>query len=117
MGTHKDLQIWQGGIELVEIVYKLTATFPASELYGLCSQMRRAAISIPSNIAEGAARRGEKEFVQFLYVALGSLSELETQCIIAQRLDYAQDHPIFEAIEALRRKLLNFIKHRRADVR
>jgi four helix bundle protein len=115
MGTHKDLQIWQGGLDLVEIVYKLTATFPASELYGLTSQMRRAAVSVPSNIAEGAARQGEKEFIQFLYVALASLAELETQCFIAKRLDYFQEHPIFETIEALRRKLLNFIKRRKAD--
>lgn len=113
MGTHKDLYIWQDGIQLVEIVYRLTASFPPSELYGLCSQMRRASVSVPSNIAEGAARQGEKEFVQFLYIALGSLSELETQCIIAHRLNYTDEHQIFEAIEALRRKLLNFIKQRK----
>ena len=107
------MHIWQNGIQLVEIVYRLTASFPASELYGLCSQMRRASISVPSNIAEGAARQGEKEYIQFLYIALGSLSELETQCIIAQRLNYIDEHKILEAIEALRRKLLNFIKQRK----
>ncbi len=84
METHKELQIWQCGIDLVEMVYKLSAAFPASELYCLTSQMRRSAISIPSNIAEGAARQTSKEFVQLLYIALGSLSELETQFIIAQ---------------------------------
>ena len=114
MGTHKDLHIWQDGIQLVEMIYKLTALFPASELYGLCSQMRRASVSVPSNIAEGAARQGEKEFIQFLYVALGSLSELETQSIIAQRLNYIEDQQIFESIEALRRKLLNFLKQRKS---
>ncbi len=113
MGTHKDLHIWQDGIQLVEMVYKLTALFPASELYGLCSQMRRASVSVPSNIAEGAARQGEKEFIQFLYIALGSLSELETQSIIAIRLKYIDEHQILESIEALRRKLLNFIKQRK----
>ncbi len=113
MGTHKDLHIWQQGVDLVVMVYNLTAEFPASEVYGLCSQMRRAAVSIPSNIAEGAARQGDKEFIQFLYVALGSLSELETQCIIAQRLGSLQESTVFEAMEALRRKLLNFIKHRK----
>jgi len=113
MGTHKDLHIWQDGIQLVEMVYRLTALFPASELYGLCSQMRRASVSVPSNIAEGAARRGDKEFIQFLYIALGSLSELETQSIIALRLKYIDEHQILEAIEALRRKLLNFLKQRK----
>ncbi len=113
MKTHKDLQIWQSGIALVEAVYKATSEFPASELYGLTSQMRRAAVSVPSNIAEGAARQGEKEFIQFLYIALGSLSELETQGIIAQRLGYARDCSFFEEIEALRRKMLNFIKYRK----
>jgi four helix bundle protein len=113
MQTHKDLQIWQSGIELVEIIYKITTLFPASEMYGLTSQMRRAAVSVPSNIAEGAARQGEKEFVQFLYVALGSLSELETQAIIAVRLGYMSDSSVLESIEALRRKMLNFIKFRK----
>lgn len=113
MGTHKDLQIWQQGLDLVEVVYKITSAFPASELYGLSMQMRRASVSIPSNIAEGAARQGEKEFIQFLYVALGSLSELETQCIISKRLGFLQEIMVFETIEALRRKLLNFIKHRK----
>ena len=108
------MHIWQDGIQLVEMIYKLTALFPASELYGLCSQMRRASVSVPSNIAEGAARQGEKEFIQFLYVALGSLSELETQSIIAQRLNYIEDQQVFESIEALRRKLLNFLKQRKS---
>ena len=113
MTTHKDLQIWQSGIELVEKVYRITSKFPASEMYGLTSQMRRASVSVPSNIAEGAARQGEKEFIHFLYIALGSLSELETQCLIAQRLEYTQDDSIFEEIEAQRRKMLNFIKFRK----
>lgn len=111
MGTHKDLQIWQQSIELVTIVYRLTEPFPNTEQFGLTSQMRRAAVSIPSNIAEGAARRSSKEFIQFLYISLGSLSELETQFIIAQKLGYITKTDIFEAIESLRRKLLNFIKH------
>ena len=113
MKTHKDLKIWQSGIELVETVYKVTSVFPASELYGLTSQMRRAAVSVPSNIAEGAARQGEKEFIHFLYIALGSLSELETQCFIAQRLGFAKDVQVLEEIETLRRKMLNFIKFRK----
>jgi four helix bundle protein len=88
---HKDLEVWKKGIDFVESIYKVTAQFPKEEIYGLTSQMRRAAVSIPSNIAEGAARNGKKEFVQFLYIALGSLSELETQIIIAKRLAYFHD--------------------------
>jgi len=111
VGTHKDLQVWQEGLDLVEQVYHLTKLFPSTEIYGLCSQMRRAAVSVPSNIAEGAARRGEKEFIQFLYVALGSLSELETQCFIARRLGYFEEHPVLDMIETIRRKLLKFIRY------
>lgn len=75
-------------MDLVSNIYKITESFPNKELYGLTNQTRRAAVSIPSNIAEGAARNSKKEFIQFLYIALGSLSELETQIIIANRLEY-----------------------------
>ena len=75
-------------MELVEEVYRLTATFPKEEQYGLVSQMRRAAISVPSNLAEGAARDGQKEFAHFLSIARGSISELDTQYQIAIRLGY-----------------------------
>ncbi len=75
-------------MELVKIVYKATSSFPQKELFGLTNQMRRAAVSIPSNIAEGQARNHTKEFVQFLYQALGSLAELDTQAIIAKELGY-----------------------------
>ena len=88
MKTHKDLEAWQNSIELVVRVYQLTEQFPKHEIYGLTNQVRRAAISVPSNIAEGAARKNAREFIQYLYVALGSLSELETQWIIAGKLDY-----------------------------
>ena len=111
MPTHKDLDIWKLGIELVEKIYKLTALFPKEEIYGLISQMRRAAVSIPSNISEGAARNHKKEYIQFLYMSLGSLSELETQIIISQKLNYLSDNAIMKEIEILRRKLLNFIKY------
>lgn len=115
MKTHKDLQIWQQGIDLVEVIYQKTGTFPSSEQFGLTSQMRRAAVSIPSNIAEGAARQGEKEYVQFLYIALGSLAELETQAIIAKRLGYFEELQTFEIIESLRRKMINFINFRKSS--
>jgi four helix bundle protein len=79
--THGDLDVWKNGIELVKKIYILTKDFPKEEIYTLTSQIRRLAISIPSNIAEGAARNSKKEFIQFLYIALGSAAELETQLI------------------------------------
>ncbi len=88
MKTHKDLDVWKNSIELVTEVYRVTKLFPKEELYGLSNQIRRAAISIPSNIAEGAARNHEKEFIQFLYVALASGAEVETQLIISKNLNY-----------------------------
>ncbi len=111
MRTHKDLEIWQKGIELVEKIYKLTSTFPREEIYGIISQMRRSVISYPSNIAEGAARFSRKEFIQFMYIALGTLSELETQVIISLRLGYHSDGNLLEEIEVLRKMTLNFIKY------
>jgi four helix bundle protein len=77
--NHKDLDVWKKSMNLVVLIYDITSKFPSDERFGLTSQMRRAAVSIPSNIAEGAARKGDKEFIQFLMIALGSLSELETQ--------------------------------------
>lgn len=109
--THKDLDIWKQGIELVEKVYKVTAGYPKEEVYGLTNQMRRASVSIPSNISEGAARSSKKEFVQFLYVSLGSLAELETQTIISEKLGYLENDELTELIEKQRRKQLNFIKY------
>lgn len=82
------MNIWQKGMDLVEIVYKLTSKFPDFEKYALSSQMRRAAISIPSNTAEGFARRSNKEYRQFLFIVLGSSAELETQVIIARKQKY-----------------------------
>jgi len=84
----KDLRVWQKGIELVKEVYKITGNFPKEELYGLSSQIRRAAISVPSNIAEGFRRRHNKEYKQFLSISLGSCAEVETQVIIAKELSY-----------------------------
>jgi len=86
MKSHKNLDVWQIAVKLAEEVYGVTRRFPKDELFGLTTQMRRSAISIPSNIADGAARQGDKEFVQFLYVAAGSASELDTQLEIAKRV-------------------------------
>src|SRR3989338_6281777 len=84
--SHKDLIVWQKGIDLSKKIYILTEKFPREEIYGITSQMRRAAISIPSNIAEGRSRGTRKDFVQFLRIAIGSASELETQIEIAKNL-------------------------------
>ncbi len=86
--SYRDLIAWQKSMDLVEKIYRLTFTFPKEELYGLVSQMRRAAVSVPSNIAEGQGRMSQGEFRQFLGHARGSLLELETQVLIAQRLRF-----------------------------
>ena len=89
MGTYyKELIVWQKALLLVKHIYLVTQKFPASELYGLTNQMRRAAVSIPSNIAEGQTRKSHVEFSRFLEIAHGSLAELETQMIIAKELGY-----------------------------
>lgn len=86
MQNHKDLDVWNEAIELSRHVYQLTAGFPKNEVFGLVSQMRRASVSVASNIAEGAARQGYKEFLQFLSIAAGSASELDTQLEISKRV-------------------------------
>lgn len=111
MKSHKDLDVWKKSIDLVTEIYKATRGFPREEIYGLTNQMRRCVVSIPSNIAEGAGRNSRKEFVQFLYIALGSVSELETQILIAQNLDYLQaPHEFLNNIEAIK-KMLNGLIH------
>jgi four helix bundle protein len=88
MSDYKDLNVWQESINLVEDVYKIVKLFPREEAYALSDQLRRAVVSIASNIAEGSNRNTQKEFIQFLYIALGSAAEVETQLIIANRLNY-----------------------------
>jgi four helix bundle protein len=88
MKDHKDLDVWKQSMLLAEDVYALTKEFPSEEKYGLSIQIKRAVVSISSNIAEGAGRKGDKEFIQFLYIAMGSLSELETQLILSERLQF-----------------------------
>jgi four helix bundle protein len=108
---HHDLKAWQVGIDLVKEVYAVTSGFPKEEIYCLTSQMRRAAISIPSNIAEGAARSGSREFVHYLMVARGSLSELETQIHISCQLGYMPDgSAVVSKIEELFRIMAGLIE-------
>ena len=85
---HRKLDVWKKSMEFVKDLYNVTESFPKAEIYGLTSQMRRAAISIPSNLAEGAARKGNREFQQFLNIAQGSISELDTQIELALMLEY-----------------------------
>jgi len=92
--SYRDLLVWQRGISLVKDIYALTRGFPDDERFGLASQMRRAAVSVPSNIAEGHARQHRKEFRQFPHVTLGSLAELDTQLTLAGELGYATDSEI-----------------------
>lgn len=88
MKDYKELEVWKKGILLVLEIYEAAKAFPKEEIYALTDQIKRAAVSIPSNIAEGASRNTKKEFIQFLYIALASASELETQMIIAEKLGY-----------------------------
>ena len=88
METHKDLRVWQQSIEMVTSIYKITKAFPKDEIFGLVSQMHRAAVSVPSNIAEGYARGTDKEKLHFLRISSGSMSEIETQLILSLNLGY-----------------------------
>lgn len=109
--SHKDLDIWKNSIDLVIKTYMLTKAFPEDERFGLINQMRRASISIPSNIAEGAARKTYKEFINFLFISTGSLSELETQFIIAHKLNYIRDiSTILQEIRSLILMIKSLIK-------
>jgi four helix bundle protein len=112
--SHKDLDVWKKSIELVVDLYKTTKNFPKEEIYGLTSQIRRSAVSVSSNIAEGAARKGKREFKQFLFTALGSLAELETQLIITLEIEYI-DKTLFNKLNAeiveIRKMLLGLIKY------
>ena len=101
---YKSLDIWIKGVGLTLLCYGATAKFPKSEIYGLVSQINRAAVSVPANIAEGYGRNTNKEFVQFLYIALGSCNELETLLIIAKKLSFIDDSA-YEEIESDRKAL------------
>ena len=111
MKSHKDLLVWQKSVELVTRIYSETKSWPAEEIYGMTAQIRRAAVSIPSNIAEGAGRGGKKEFSRFLFIALGSLAEVETQIEIAERLGFAIDAlGIDNALQEIRRMIVGLNK-------
>jgi four helix bundle protein len=111
--TYRDLDIGKTGIELVKDIYRVTEKFPKQEMYGLVSQMRRAAVSIPSNVAEGFRRHHNREYVQFLYMSLGSCAELETQVTIAEALKYLQKDTetiLLERLDHICRMISNLLK-------
>lgn len=114
--THKDLELWKKSMELAEKIYSLTSKFPKEEIYGLTVQLRRSSVSVPSNIAEGAARNSHKEFIQFLYISMGSISELETQIILAERLKLLKNKCILSDVDTIRKMtvgLINYLKERK----
>jgi len=111
--SYKDLEIWKRSIALIKDIYEITGSFPREELYGITSQIRRSAISIPSNIAEGFTRLHNKEYIQFLYIALGSCAELETQIIISNNLKYLDDSitkRLSDELEIICKMITNLIK-------
>ena len=91
MKTHRDLDVWKKSVNFVVSIYRITSKFPKEEIYGITSQIRRASVSIPSNIAEGAGRKSDKEFLQFLSIALGSIAEIDTQLIISKELKFMSE--------------------------
>lgn len=109
--SYKDLIVWQQSLDLVHEIYKITRQFPKSEVYALASQMQRAAVSIPSNIAEGQSRNHKPEFIQFLHIAYGSSSELETQILISKREypEIAYDG-IENKLDSVQKMLMGLIK-------
>ena len=101
METHKDLRVWQHSMEMVTSIYQMTKTFPKEELFGLVSQIRRAAVSVPSNIAEGYARGSEREKLHFLRISSGSMSEVETQLLLSLNLGYISQETYSELSEMI----------------
>ncbi len=114
MHNFKELNSWKEAKDLSILIYKITSNFPSSEIYGITSQIKRAVISIPSNIAEGAGRNSNKDFSRFIAIALGSTFELETQLIIASELDFIENGTFKELVlklNKIQKMLINFQKH------
>ena len=112
--SYRDLVVWQKGIELAKLLYPLSAKFPAEEKFGLISQIRRAAVSIPSNIAEGQARHTTGEFVQFISHAEGSVAEVDTQLFLAVELDFIRNEQATRCFDLIsdERRMLNALRRR-----
>jgi len=111
--SFKDLDVWQKSMQLIKKIYLITQEFPKDETYGLINQMRRSAISIPSNIAEGKTRQSKNEYIQFLYISLGSAAEIQTQIMISKELQYISEEAekgLLEEVDHISRMLRNLIK-------
>ncbi len=120
MRPHENLDVWQKAVEFVVLIYKKTKEFPSDEKFGLTSQLRRAAVSIPANIAEGAARQSDKEFLQFLAIAQGSCSEVETELLIGVKLEYLDQSDYAElkaTADSIGRMLVGLSKHLKNKVK
>jgi four helix bundle protein len=118
MKPHKNLNVWQKSFDLVKDLYLITCTFPNDEKFGIVSQIRRAAVSIPVNIAEGAARKSKKEFGQFLYIAAGSTSELDTLLLLSKSLQLAKPEEVdnlIDKVEIISKMLFGLINSVKSD--
>ncbi|MCO4294285.1 four helix bundle protein [Solitalea sp. MAHUQ-68] len=113
MKPHQKLEVWRRSFRLVVDLYRLTSSFPSEEKFGIISQIRRAAVSVPVNISEGAARQTKKEFVQFLYIASGSLSELDTLILLSDELEFIKDKEqftrVYAELESITKMLMGLI--------
>ena len=118
MKSHEDLDCWKEAMSLAKMVYKMTASWPAEERFGLIDQIRRAAVSVPSNIAEGSARSSDKDFAHFLDMSLGSLAEVDTQQCLAREFGYEVNSQINDQIISVRKLtvgLRNYVRSRNAS--
>ena len=118
--NHKNLDLWQKSMDFVIQLYEITSQFPNNEKSWLVNQLRRASVSIPSNIAEGSGRGSDKDFIRFLYFSLGSLAETETQLIISERLKYLNEESanvLLSELNNIKRMLLGLIKHLKAKIK
>ncbi len=119
MHNFRKLDTWLDGVELADTIYTLTASFPKTEIYGLSSQMQRAAVSVPSNIAEGSGKGSDRDFARFVSISLGSLFELETQIEIAYRRGYISTENYYALrprIESLQKRIYNLREHLAPDL-
>lgn len=120
MRPHEKLDVWKLSVEFVVKIYNCTKTFPSDERFGLTSQIRRAAVSIPANVAEGAARQHDKEFLHFLYIAQGSASELETELLIACKLGYIEKQnyeSLYNELNLIARKIVGLSNHVKSRIK
>jgi four helix bundle protein len=108
---HKELDVWKKSYQINLIIHEILKSFPENEKFVLISQISRSAISIPSNIAEGAARNSDKEFIHFLYISLGSLAELETQLLLAKDFMYHNNEEIFLELKICKKLILGLISY------